>query len=74
MYSSQIRWVSLLALDHPSVHPVDNGGLSIHVVVGAIARPAPDSPQWGDAPCLSLSIDETGRRGASPGPVEECWR
>jgi type IV pilus assembly protein PilE len=40
----------------------------------AVARPAPDSPQWGDERCLSFSLDETGGRGAAPGTVEECWR
>ena len=40
----------------------------------ASATPVPGSPQADDARCRQFTIDETGRRGSTPGPVEECWR
>ncbi len=39
------------------------------------ATAAPGSPQVGDARCGDLTLDATGRRGASGNAsVDECWR
>lgn len=40
----------------------------------ASATPTPGSPQHRDTRCQRLTIDETGARGAEPGPVAACWR
>jgi len=40
----------------------------------ASARAAAGSPQAADTACRILTIDETGARGSTPAPTEECWR
>lgn len=40
----------------------------------ASARAVPGSPQLSDAACRILTINESGRRGSTPEPVETCWR
>lgn len=40
----------------------------------ASARAAAGSRQAADIDCRILTIDETGARGSTPAPVEECWR
>jgi type IV pilus assembly protein PilE len=40
----------------------------------ASARPATGSRQASDSACRILTINEVGVRGATPGPVEQCWR
>lgn len=38
------------------------------------ARPVEGTAQAADAKCQVMSIDEAGRRGSAPAPVDECWR
>lgn len=60
--SSERGWYEL-RIDHADEHRFT-----------ASAVPGPGSPQQRDVRCLRLAIDETGARGAVPGPVERCWR
>lgn len=40
----------------------------------ASARASAGSPQAADTACRILTIDESGARGSTPAPAEECWR
>ena len=48
------------------------GGIATGYIVAAQA--VPGLSQAKDGECLALTIDETGRRGSSPGDADLCWR
>lgn len=68
-----------LGLPNPTV----NGLYALEVTLTATgyrlsATPVPGGPQQGDARCAVLSVDESGRRGATDvggtDSTAECWR
>jgi type IV pilus assembly protein PilE len=48
--------------------------LTTHGATSFTVQATASAQQTQDKSCLTLTIDEQGRRGSAPGPVAECWK